>query len=202
MRRSRKVLESVGWFWVISLCLIGLVVAFIQLVVQPSSYNQGFAEYRLISVMHFIPGFLFMALGPLQFVPELRQRYPYWHRQAGKVFMASAAVALLSGLVMVVLFPFAGLSEQLCIFFFGGIYGYALVMAWRSIKQGKVAKHREHMIRVFAIGLGISIIRILVALKFALLPQLSLQEAFAGIFWLSFGSCWLLAEWWIRFTRS
>ena len=70
-----------------------------------------------------------------------------------------------------------------------------------TIALGQVAAHREWMIRAYAIGLGVGTIRLLVG------PLLSLSgrpfhEIFGIAFWIAFALHLLVAEIWIRFTRS
>ncbi|HXO76189.1 MAG TPA: hypothetical protein VN824_13150, partial [Puia sp.] len=47
--------------------------------------DAGFAQHSLITLLHILPGALFMILGPLLFLPAIRARYPKFHRRSERV---------------------------------------------------------------------------------------------------------------------
>src|SRR4051812_35249287 len=46
----------------------------------------GYVKSPLLTMFHVVPGVLFLALGPLQFVRRIRARHPRFHRRSGRVF--------------------------------------------------------------------------------------------------------------------
>lgn len=84
--------------------------------------------------------------------------------------------------------------------FFALIFLVALGKAVLHIRRGDSARHREWMLRAFAIGLAIATIRPIVALFFVL-SDLSPREFFGIAFWLGFSSHLIAAELWIQHTR-
>src|SRR5438105_4456002 len=53
------------------------------------SYDGGFARRPGLTLLHIVPGFIFMVLGPLQFVTTIRSRYINLHRWCGRIYVAS-----------------------------------------------------------------------------------------------------------------
>lgn len=196
----RKILEGLGWLMVMLFAITGIVASLINL--PPNDrYNPGFVQYSTVSLLHFLPGILFMLIGPLQFMPGLRRKYPRWHRMAGKVFMLSTVAILLSASWLVWKVPYGGLSEEISTGLFVLIAGFSLWKAWTSIRQRKVAQHREWIIRVFSIGLGVGSIRMFMVLL-QITVGYNFQEAFPIAFWIGFSTCYLVGEAWIWYTSA
>jgi len=196
----RKIITGVGWVAIALLAVIGATSAIGQIPPGPNSYNSGFVDHPVMTLTHAVPGLIFMVLGPLQFVGGIRNRFLTFHRWSGRIFLVNSVFIGLSGFVIAVVFPFAGLNEQIAIFVFGGAFLVSAGMAYYRIRPREVKKHREWMIRVFSIGLGISTVRVLVGLLFAF-TSLTQIDFFAWTFWAGFGGTWLIGEIWIKATR-
>ena len=99
--------------------------------------------------------------------------------------------------------PYGGPGEALAIAIFGGLLLVALTKAVVAIRDGRVAEHREWMLRAFAVALAIATVRI-VAVPFDIaFTPLGLDPR--RQFVLSVWTGWLItvggAEVWIRRTR-
>jgi hypothetical protein len=57
--------------------------------------------------------------------------------------------------------PFSGWPERVVVGLFGSLFLFALVKGFVHVRTGRVALHREWMIRAFAIGLAIATQRVL-----------------------------------------
>ena len=55
---------------------------------QFAALDDLFARYPSLTLIHILPGLLFMILGPLQFSATLRALHPRWHRWSGRVYCA------------------------------------------------------------------------------------------------------------------
>jgi uncharacterized membrane protein len=165
--------------------------------------DAGFARHRALTMVHIIPGLLFLVLGPLQFVRRLRSRLPRWHRWTGRVVLASGAIIGTTALMMSPQMAIGGANETAATMLFATFFLFALVRAWASIRSGRVALHREWMIRAFAIGLAVSTTRPIVGAFFATarLSHLTPHDFFGTAFWLGFTSHLIAAETWINYTR-
>ena len=118
-------------------------------------YNPGFLEYPTIVALHVILGGLYLVLAPLQFVRRIRSRHLGYHRWAGRVLVSIGLVVGTTGVFMGLVIPIAGWIGRGYISFFGVLFLVALVKSFVHIRAGRVALHREWMIRAFAIGLAV-----------------------------------------------
>lgn len=163
-----------------------------------------FARHASFTFAHVISAFVFVVLGPWQFVPRIREKKLWLHRWSGRVFVLAATVAGVSGLLLgfTTALEFGGMSEAAPIFVFAPILLFSLGKALFHILRREVAQHREWMLRVFAIGLAAGTDRI-IALPFLLSPAVrQAPQDFIGItFWMAFTLNLLAAEVWIRYTR-
>lgn len=200
-KKVKKVLEVVGWVLIIYFVFIGLFSSIKQIPPRGDSYNPGFAMHPVQTILHALPGVFFMLIGPLQFVQRLRSKYMNLHRWMGRLFMISCMLIGLSGITIAITFPYAGLSEQLAIYFYAIAFLFSLYKSYYHVKRKEIALHREWIIRVFSIGLGISLIRILIAM-FMIFTSYRQVEIFALTFWVGFGTTWLVGEGWIMVTRN
>ncbi|HUF22733.1 MAG TPA: DUF2306 domain-containing protein [Vicinamibacterales bacterium] len=160
-----------------------------------------FYQYPTATLLHVAPAAVFMLLAPFQFSRRLRSRHPGWHRWSGRVIVAMAIPIGLSGFFFGLLMPFGGALEASAIALFGGFFLVALSRAVVAIRRGDVTRHREWMIRMFAVAIGVSMVR--VAGTVLLLVTRQGPEAWFGhSVWIGFVTTVALAEWWVRRTRA
>jgi uncharacterized membrane protein len=199
------------WSVVIFLMLIGVAIVVRRTLAlsgigvsrDPAGLDPAFARYRVLTMIHIIPGLLFILLTPLQFIRDLRNRRPRLHRWAGRVAVASGIIVGITALVMSSQMSIGGVSETAATMFFAVIFLFALVRAFLLIRRRDVALHREWMIRAFAIGLAVATIRPIVGVFFATraLTHLTPHDFFGAAFWLGFTTHLIAAEAWINYTR-
>ena len=165
--------------------------------------DAGFARHPLLTMVHIIPGLLFVVLGPLQFVRRLRSRRPGLHRWTGRVVIASGMIIGITALVKSPQMAIGGANETAATMLFALVFFFALVKGFLSIRRGKIALHREWMIRAFAIGLAVATVRPIVGVFFATrsITHLTPHEFFGTAFWLGFTIQLIVAEIWINYTR-
>jgi uncharacterized membrane protein len=203
------------WFWTLLLSAIGVaaVVRRTLHLLAPSTapaglpeaaaLDAGFARHPLLTMLHIVPGLLFVVLGPLQFVRTLRARRPKLHRWMGWAVLASGAVIGATALVMSPQMAIGGANETAATMLFATLFLFALGKGFAAIRQGKTAVHREWMIRAFAIGLAVAFVRPIVGVFFATsrMTHLTPHEFFGTAFWLGFTVQSIAAEIWINYTR-
>ncbi len=213
-----RVLTRILWSAVIFLAILGLGVAARRAVVlwKPGALNASknpaadldlhFQKERALTFAHVLPGMLFMLLGPLQFVRGLRARHPALHRWSGRIFLTASAVIGITGLIMAAGETIGGLDEKAAIFLFGSFFLVALAKAlWHALRR-EFVRHREWMIRGYAIGLAVATIRPIMGTFFAaslLRGHVPVPREFFGTaFWIGFTLQMIAAEIWINYTRS
>lgn len=216
--KSSRALTRVLWIGVILLAFIGLAMGMRRTIVllEPGSLSARngpaaeldghFAKQRALTLLHILPGMLFMVLGPLQFVRGLRAKHPAIHRWSGRVFLAASAVIGVTGLTMVLRDSIGGLDEKTAIVIFGSFFLIAMGKAlWHALHR-EFARHREWMIRGFAIGLAVATIRPIMGGFFAAAVMRGHtpepKEFFGTAFWIGFTLQAIAAEIWIRYTRE
>lgn len=193
------------------LALVGMVAAIGRTVTLAStlageplppagSFDGGFARNPALTLLHILPGFFFMVLGPFQFVAKLRSRNLNVHRWCGRVYVACGLVTGVTALMLGVVVGFGGATETSAVVFFSTLFLVFLAKALRHILHREIDLHREWMIRAFALGLSISTMRPLVGLFFAL-TDLSFPEILGIVFWLAFSLHLVVAEVWVHHTR-
>jgi uncharacterized membrane protein len=172
-------------------------------IAQVRASDDLFAAHPRLSLIHIIPGLLFMVLGPFQFSRTIRRKYPKWHRINGRILVGCAYVVGGSALVMSVAVPaIGGVNQAVATTLFGILFLIALTKAFRHILRGEILQHREWMIRAYAIGLAVATIRPIIGFFFATSPLTGLtpHEFFGTAFWLGFTVQAIAAEVYVRAT--
>lgn len=200
------------WIGVISLAAIGVAAATRRALVlfwpavfagkypPAAALDAGFARHMPLTLLHIIPGALFLMLALLQFVPSIRARHLEVHRWLGRVLVVTGLVIGVSALVMSFTMNIGGSNETAATTLFGILFLFCLIKAYRHIRRKEVAQHREWMIRAFAIGLGVATTRPIVGIFFAF-RKLTPHEFFGIAFWMGFTMTFFAAEAWIDYTR-
>ena len=217
MNPNRALVRSL-WIAVIFLAFIGLSAITQRAVVlwkpaaMPTAGNPAagldnhFASERRLTLAHILPALLFMVLGPLQFIKSLRSKHPQFHRWSGRVFLTASAIVGVTGLTMAFGKTVGGIDEKAAITLFGTFFLVALGKALWHATHGEFARHREWMIRGYAIGLAVATIRPIIGMFFAAAvlsghtPEP--KEFFGTAFWVGFTLQTMAAEIWINYTRS
>jgi len=212
--KPRPAIVRTIWFLTLLLAFIGVTVVIRRMLhlfspgaTSSSSpdavLDSGFAKHPQLTMLHIVPGLVFMVLGPLQFVRTLRSRRPRLHRWIGRVVIVSGLVIGSTALVMSPQMAIGGINETAATMLFAVVFLFALIKAFRCIRSRNVALHREWMIRAFAVGLAVATVRPIVGAFFATrsLTLLTPHEFFGIAFWLGFTIQLMVAEIWINYTR-
>lgn len=213
-RSFLRVIEVIGWSVVIYLAYVAAYDAvmrtYFSLMVLTSNvpaeiaghpFQARYVEHPWLTLLHTIPGFFFMILGPLQFMSLIRRRWIRLHRLSGRIYLGACALVALGAISMGLAFPMWGWTINQW-----AVLGYSLILlffvykAYRHIRAHRVAQHREWMIRGFATGLAIATFRII--LDDVLLPLgLEFTTAWNIVVHISFPINLAVAEFWIWATR-
>jgi len=162
-----------------------------------------FAHFPVLTLIHIVPGLLFMTLGPLQFSSNIRANYLRWHRLSGRIFVVCGVVIGTSALAMSFRVPaIGGFNQAAATTLFATFFLFALCKAFWHIREREVALHREWMIRAFSVGLAVATIRPIIGMFFATsrFSGLTPYEFFGIGFWIGFVLHLMAAEAWIHAT--
>ena len=211
----KNTIEKIGWVVVILLVFVGLtsIVGRLYVVVgtmldasfiesDPTSFDGRYNVNPVLTLSHLVPGFLFMLLGPFQFIKNVRAKWIQLHRWSGRVFIVSSLIAGVAALVVTVRLPvFGNLSALVGVTLFGTIFLFALLKAYFHIRKREIAQHREWMIRAFALGLGIATFRVqLIFLQS--FTDYGFVEIWDTVAWFGFATNLIVAEIWINLSRG
>lgn len=185
-------------WWFMTICALVITAYSLNFLFGPPLVDAEVQSRLLASPSgwcHVGGGLTALATGPFQLHHRLRNTRLKAHRVAGRVYALAVVVSGISAFY---------LSFHLFAYPIGQ-YGFAILallwllscgMAIKSIKQGDRAKHREWMIRNYALTFAAVMQRwqIPLYLSFGLAPPAALS--ITGF------SCWvpnsLFAEWWLR----
>jgi uncharacterized membrane protein len=139
--------------------LLTIVLALVQVVQIPLGAlpedSQRLGAAPVWHFMHVLGGATFGILGPIQFGRALMPRYGLLHRLLGRVFVAAGAMISLSSLGLLWRFPDAySVAISSGRLLFGIALGVALAIAMQAIHKREFTRHRNWMIRAYAIGMG------------------------------------------------
>jgi uncharacterized membrane protein len=163
-------------------------------------FLEKFDRHPIATLLHVLPAAVLMLLAPLQFSRRVRRRASARHRWSGRLIVVLALPIGVSGLFFGVFEPYAGALERSAIALFGAWFLFALVRAVIAVRGRVFTKHREWMIRMFAVALGVLLVR-LVALPLAAVTGAGPSVWFGQVVWLGFSLSVALAELWIRGSR-
>ena len=216
----RKTLEVVGWLIVAGLIFVGLTSligrtlsitgAYSTPNLVPEEYFNTFDiryyQQTVATILHLLPGFLIVILGPLQFIPLIRKRWINLHRWSGRVFIVCGATGAVSGFLIGGLDPFGGFNgpgfdEAMATWFFSSYILFCLYKAYSSVRQKQFGAHREWMIRSFALMIAIATERIMFGVLQAT-TNISFEVLFGATFWMAGMIHIVASETWIQLTRT
>jgi uncharacterized membrane protein len=202
------------WSGVCILALIGVAAAARRAVVllapgslgggksnPAAALDAGFASHDGLTLIHILPGALFLVLAAVQFMPSVRQKHLQFHRWSGRFLVGLGLIIGISALIMSYTMNIGGPNETAATTLFAIVFLICLIKAYLFIRRKQVARHREWMIRAYAVALGVATTRPIVGMFFAF-RQLKPHEFFGIAFWLGFTITFLAGEAWIDYTRN
>ena len=207
-----RFLSKAVWAGAIFLASLGIAAAVlrsIQLARGPGTgvraeTNVGFAHNPVLTLIHIIPGTLFMILAPLQFSSRLRERAPRAHHWIGRTVIVLALVIGIAALSMSFQMAIGGINEIAATVLFDLLFLFCLLKGYFCALRRDFVHHREWMIRMFGIALGIGTTRPVMGVFFATsrLTHLTPKQFFGTAFWIGFTVTLIAAESWVNYTRS
>jgi uncharacterized membrane protein len=214
-RRGRVNSRTILW-GLMALLAIGITVYAVgpYLALNPAisriPLNPAVAWHFTILVTHAVTGGVALLLGPWQFVPRLRTRFPALHRTCGRIYMICVAIGSMAALYSAIV-SLDGFVAQVGFVFLAVLWFYSIAQAYRAIRRGQVQLHRVWMIRNYALTFAAVILRIWLGLGIVVLvlthnmhgPATS-TVVYVSAAWVSWVLPLVFVEWFInaRLLRS
>lgn len=168
---KEKMLNYATRFWFVAtafgLWLFLVYIAFKLLfpgiwVQETNGLKSLWSQPNLAMTLHLIGAAIILAGGPLQLVPQIRKKYPSFHRWIGRSFMLCVTIAMLSGVYIL-------FTEDIgSLFLKGGFVLQTLLVIWFSIQAIRYAmrkdfvSHRRWALRLFIVALSAFFLRIII----------------------------------------
>ena len=167
-----------------------------------ASTRAGAARYNAIpfvTLLHVLPGMIFLLAAPLQLIARFRARASGIHRRLGYVLLALAAPYAITALYLSVREPLFGRVGAAASLLAAVWFIYCVARAYAAIRRRHIDAHREWMVRALAMAYGIAVIRALFLAAVAIVPLDPIAVG-AATFWAGWLMSAAMAEWWLRRT--
>lgn len=163
LTKKRKILVGSLLFWGIVLLLSGyyyLTNVENYVFYNPSQIGEEKLKYKWWLIGHFVPAAATLFLGPLQFIPYIRNRFMKFHRVSGKIYIIGSLISAFTVYVLLVTtYSLPGAIPSLALL--ATIWIFTTIMAYASIRKRNVKMHKEFMIRSYVCGFAFVFIRLL-----------------------------------------
>lgn len=123
----------------------------------PRNYEPSDPLGNVALAAHVLIASVILIGGPLQLVPQIRLRFPAFHRWTGRLYLTSAIVATLSGFYMIWIRGSAvgDLSQHLGLSLNGVLILVFAFYTVRSAVAGSLVSHRVWALRLFLASSGV-----------------------------------------------
>jgi len=179
--------------------ILSIILALVQVVQIPLDAlpedSRRLSAAAVWHFMHVLGGATFGILGPIQFSRVLMRKYGRLHRVIGRVFVVAGAMISLSAMTLLWHFPdtySAAMNSGRLLF--GIALGGALALAMQAIRQRDFIRHRNWMIRAYAIGMGATAVTMVFFPIYAITGEPPTGLVADSIFLGSWAACVVFAE--------
>ncbi len=171
--------------------------------------NPAVPLHFTILALHAITGGVALLVGPFQFLPRFRTRYPAVHRTIGRIYMICIVIGSIMAAYSAIVST-SGFVAQVGFLLLAIIWFYSIVQAYRAIRQGHIQLHRIWMIRNYALTTAAIFLRLWLGLGVAYLTlthnlhgNVTATPVYISSAWISWVAPLIFAEWFIiqRFLR-
>lgn len=200
MRQQWSTEKWIGWsvmvFFAIGVASYALMFLSVGIENAMPAMAYHIPDRLLPASVHFAIGGLVLAIGPFQFVPRIRAKWPTLHRWSGRTYVAGC---LLSGIAAFILASNtnAGSVAQTGFSLLAAFWLATTTMAFLKARSRDFGEHKKWMIRSYALTLAAVSLRIYLPVSLFGF-EWPYEIAYPAI---SF-ACWvpnlIIAEWLVR----
>lgn len=160
----------------------------------------AFNAHKFTIYAHIFGAGFALLLGPWQFVPTLRARYPRLHRISGRLYLGiGVGIGGVAGF-FAALNAFGGWPSQLGFALLAIAWLLTGIMAFVRIRAGDANAHRRWMIRNFA--LAFSAVTLRIQLGTAAAAGIPFETYYPWLAWISWVPNLFVAEWLARHASA
>lgn len=206
-----QIIAAMGWILVLYLLFnlvndswrraVLAIITLQQGIPEIDPFNQRYIDHPWMTLLHTVPGILFVILGPMQFIPAIRQNAARIHRISGRIYLLVVLISGTTAIAIVFVFPIWGmLANRFLMAALGTWMVLSVCKAFIHARGRRFEQHREWMIRGFTAGLAIGLFRLV--LDDILLPRgFLLTTAWNWSIAVSLPIAVMAGEFWIWATR-
>jgi len=160
----------------------------------------GITHWRLAFWAHVFTSMLPLLAGFTQFAPLILRKWPQAHRTMGRVYVISVCFVTGPASLIMAFYANGGIASRIAFAILAILWLGTTMMGWRTVMKRDFQKHREWMIRSYALTLSAITLRAWkYAIVFAFEPRP--MDVYRIVAWLGFVPNLLLAEWLIQRHR-
>ncbi len=160
MSLTIKILTWFVWFLIISLSVYFFydnVLAYF-FGYRSKLFGDTIFHNQIWFVLHMAGGSLILLLGPVQFWSWFRDRFRYFHRLLGKIYLLGAGLAGFSALRISLISTC--LPCRVSLFLLAVFMIFSSGLAWLTIKRHNIKAHKQFMVRSYVCALAFVTVRI------------------------------------------
>jgi uncharacterized membrane protein len=161
-----------------------------------------YVAHPVYAYLHLLPGVLILLLAPFQFSRRIRTRHIRVHRWSGRTILVAGVATAISAVYFGIVNPYVPRIEPVTIGVMTALFVFAGARGYLAIRRREVERHREWMTRMYAIAVGIGMVRLVAfPITFAF-PRMDPGLLLMLTFWVGWLVMVVGAELWIRRSRA
>jgi hypothetical protein len=161
----------------------------------------GIRHWELAFWIHVFTSMPALLAGFTQFAPRLLAKHPKVHRIMGRVYVFTVCFVTGPASLVMAFYENGGIFSRIAFVILAVLWLFTTAMGWRMAVQRDWRKHREWMIRSYALTLAAITLRVWkYVIVFAFEPPP--MDVYRLVAWLGFVPNILFAEWWIWRGKS
>ena len=158
-----------------------------------------FTSFPIAIYSHIFLSFFALTLGPFQFSSGIREKYVSFHRISGRLYLGIGVLfGGLAGLFMAQ-HAFGGTVSQVGFSCMALVWLFTGMKAFQAIRNQDVERHREWMIRNYAVTFSAVTLRLYLGMFSGL--GMEFESFYPILAWLSWIPNLMIAEWIILASR-
>ena len=144
------------------------------------------SSYSLLFTVHIITGGIALTIGWMQFIKKWRNAHKDLHKLIGKIYLISILISSLSS-IYIALFATGGIISTLGFICLAIVWLIAGGMAYLAILKRKIAKHKNWMIRSYALTWAAVTLRLQLPIFGLIFGFQNFENYYQAVAW----TCWI-----------